>query len=51
MGPTKSFNSNSERLSGKNMSRESTKGEHLRALMKELYGQAVGREKKAQGKI
>lgn len=39
----KSLNCDSERLSGKNVSRESTKGGHLRALMKELDGQAAGR--------
>lgn len=32
------------------MSRESTKGGHLRALMKELDGQAGGREKKHKEK-
>lgn len=46
----KSLNCDSERLSGKNVSRESTKGGHLRALMKELDGQAEGREKKHKGK-
>lgn len=51
MGLAKSLSSNSERLLGKNVSRESTKGGHLRALMKELDGQAGGKEKSTRKNI